>query len=89
MNLFLNFFINKRKQKREITIQNNNFMSLYGFDFVISDLRRISFDITSHINKIQKYRELHNNNCYHLIEFALILINNLKIDLNLKYKKLN
>ena len=27
--------------------QNNNCMSLYGFAFVISVLRRISFDITS------------------------------------------
>ena len=28
--------------------QNNNFMSLYGFAFVIFGLRRISFDIASH-----------------------------------------
>ena len=27
---------------------NNNFMSLYGFAFVTSGLRRISFDTTSH-----------------------------------------
>ena len=34
--------------------QNNNFMSLYGFAFVISGLRRISFDITSHQKKKKK-----------------------------------
>ena len=45
--------------------QNNNFMSLYGFAFVISDLRRISFDITSHSKTpkvhvvfVKKYCEL-------------------------------
>ena len=32
--------------------QNNNFMSLYGFAFVIFGLRRISFDITSQKQKI-------------------------------------
>ena len=33
---------------------NNNFMSLYGFAFVISGLRRFSFDITSHSKKKKK-----------------------------------
>ena len=33
--------------------QNNNFMSLNGFDFVISGLRRISFDISGHIKTIE------------------------------------
>ena len=35
-------------KKREIMAKNNNFMLLYGFAFVISGLRRIQFDITSH-----------------------------------------
>ena len=35
--------------------QNNNFMALYGFAFVISGLERISFDITSHPKKNKKY----------------------------------
>ena len=30
----------------------NNFMPLYGFAFVISGLKRISFDITSVVNSV-------------------------------------
>ena len=42
--------------KRKMKIQNDNFMSLYVFAFVISGLRRISFDISSHKkNKTKKY----------------------------------
>ena len=37
--------------------QYNNFMSLYGFAFVISGLRRISFDIHGHPKK--KKQEIH------------------------------
>ena len=59
---------------------NNNFMSLYGFAFVSSGLRRISFDITSHQKKkikinvvfVKKHCELLYN-CYHLIKFALFM----------------
>ena len=34
--------------------QNNNFMSLYGFAFVILVIRRISFDISGHPKKKKK-----------------------------------
>ena len=37
--------------------QYNNFMSLYGFAFVISGLRRISFDVHGHPKKEKK--EIH------------------------------
>ena len=82
LNLFFKiFFINKKINKREIMTQNNNFMSLYGFAFVIFGLRRNSFDITSHtkttkntccfcLKKTLRIELLYN--CYHLLEFALI-----------------
>ena len=56
-------------------------MSLYGFAFVISVLRRFSFDISSHpkkqkinvvfVKKTLRIELLYN--CYHLIEFALLI----------------
>ena len=60
LNLFFKiFFINK----------NNNFMSLYGFAFVIFGLRRISFDINSHKREIMTQ----NNNCMLLYGFAFVI----------------
>ena len=62
---------------------NNNFMSLYGFAFVISGLRRISFDITQkqqkiHVVFVKKTLRIELlYNCYHLIVFALLDIENL------------
>ena len=55
---------------------------IYGFAFIISDIRRISFDITSHTKTIEntcclllKKSIAHWDavNCYHFIEFTLIL----------------
>ena len=37
--------------------QNNKFMSLYGFAFVISNLRRISFDINGQAKKKNKKKK--------------------------------
>ena len=52
--------------------QTNNFMSLYGFAFVISGLRRISFDITHHPKNLKLMLFLLKKNTTNVVVVQLL-----------------